>query len=813
MQDGPCDVYLLFELPLQGLPSHVLNLRSMLLTTLGVPAEREGDMIIAAKKRIVGQMPDFFLGDPSSRSGVACAEFALLSQTVKSAVAVWIRHNLFSRLQLYGKTESASEDAEQPMADPDKVISCLVTLEQFHTIRRILEDFEDFAILADVLNILSGEVQWPVLTAVTDTVNQYFDVFNAIGAADDIFRRLYHKVEESHGPDFIEKAFFESLIDLACRLSNTAQEVQRLRNDTLVLVPRLTAVAFSPISDNMVEAVQLAEPTFADEMDQMLASGTSMDKQTLSRVFGTIIGRLETSFEESVQLGIRFSQLLACLRGFGPKTFDGLLKDWLQKWLRSDPQANPGTIIPPMICSKVVSLQVVLDTAARLLNLEGHQNDRAILALKMLDMVITASSGSMPIVDYRGYRLLDQLHRVIRMSSASILSLLSVVVETCTSTEAPLRTRARAQVEDLSFRNLIRSLALQQPSTPREVASDLPNADLKKAFCGILNQEQLAESPRLDRHSRISRLLNNTSDFNVPLVQLELKAVLSDIGSSEIADHTLSDIFVERASASSNGHVEFWACLVSELSVPQAASVREKAESQIICSGITDTTLMCHGARTRLDGLSAIIEATGFSVSNAETSPFLDQIAYGLSMICSSPQLDKHQHDHNEIDSNHICQSIDVLISLLIIHQSTIQHPRFSQSALFQILISLGRLLINPFLAFHPTLPTYVFDTLAFLSDSLSEDTRTRCIRTLRDLHHCQDPRLKFVFGFPETVDSAWLQLVTKSSTIAEAKSEGVLMQSYSLRRWEMMQDATPVSTENDTSLSLTLFGARKSVL
>lgn len=813
MQDGPCDVYLLFELPLQGLPSHVLNLRSMLLTTLGVPAEREGDMIIAAKKRIVGQMPDFFLGDPSSGSGVACAEFALLSQTVKSAVAIWIRHNLFSRLQLYGKTESASEDAEQPIADPDKVISCLVTLEQFHTIRRILEDFEDFAILADVLNILSGEVQWPVLTAVTDTVNQYFDVFNAIGAADDIFRRLYHKVEESHGPDFIEKALFESLIDLACRLSNTAQEVQRLRNDTLVLVPRLTAVAFSPISDNMVEAVQLAEPTFADEMDQMLASGTSMDKQTLSRVFDTIIGRLETSFEESVQLGIRFSQLLACLRGFGPKTFDRLLKDWLQKWLRSDPQANPGTIISPMICAKVVSLKVVLDTAARLLNLEGHQNDRAILALKMLDMVITASSGPMPIVDYRGYRLLDQLHRVIRMSSASILSLLSVVVETCTSTEAPLRTRARAQVEDLSFRNLIQSLALQQPSTPREVASDLPNADLKKAFWGILNQEQLAESPRLDRHSRISRLLNNTSDFNVPLVQLELKAVLSDIGSSEIADHTLSDIFVERASASSNGHVEFWACLVSELSVPQAASVREKAETQIICSGITDTTLMCHGARTRLDGLSAIIEASGFSVSNAETSPFLDQIAYGLSMICSSPQLDKHQHDHNEIDSNRICQSIDVLISLLIMHQSTIQHPRFSQSALFQILISLGRLLINPFLAFHPTLPTYVFDTLAFLSDSLSEDTRTRCIRTLRDHHHWQDPRLKFVFGFPETVDSAWLQLVTKSSTIAEAKSEGVLMQSYSLRRWEMMQDATPVSTENDTSLSLTLFGARKSVL
>ncbi|CAD6589132.1 MAG: RNA polymerase II mediator complex subunit [Alectoria sarmentosa] len=717
--DGPCDVYLLFELPLQGLPSYVLSLRSMLLATLGVPAERESDMIIAVKERIVGQIPDFFLWDALSGSGAGCAEFALLSQTVKSAVALWIRQNLFSRLQVYRETESGFEDAKRPTADPDKFAACLLTLEQFHTIRRILEDFEDFAILADVLYILSDEVLGSILTAVTDTVNHYFDVINAIGAADDIFRRLYHQVEKSHGPEFIERAFLESLIDLACRLPNTAQEIQRLRNDTLAFVPRLSAVAFSPISDNMVEAVQPTEPTFPDDMDQMLASGTSMDKQTLTRVFCTIIGHLETLFEESSQLRTQFSQLLSRLRRFGPKTFDALLKDWLQRWLPSDFQAKPGIVLSPMICSKVVSLKVVLDTTARLLSLEGHRNYRATLALKMLDMV----------------------------------------------------------------------------------------------FWGILQQEQLGESSPLDRHSRILRLMNSTSNFNVPLVLLELRAILSGTGSLEDAKDTLADIFVERASASRDGRVELWARLVSELPVSQAVSIREKAETQIICLGITNATSMCHVDKTRLDGLSAIIEAAGFSVSDAENSSFLDQIADGLSMICSSPQLDKNQFDHDEIDSDRVCQFIDVFISLLIIHQSTIQHPRFSQSALFQILVSLSRLLIHPFLASHPTLPSNLFDTLTILSDSLSEDTRTRCIRTLRDHHHSQDPRLRFIFGYPETVDSEWLQLATRSSTFAEVKCEGVTIQPYSLRRWEMMQDATPISTENDTSLSLTLFGARKSVI
>lgn len=37
--------------------------------------------------------------------------------------------------------------------------------------------------------------------------------------------------------------------------------------------------------------------------------------------------------------------------------------------------------------------------------------------------------------------------------------------------------------------------------------------------------------------------------------------------------------------------------------------------------------------------------------------------------------------------------------------------------------------------------------------------------------------------------------------------------QAFPIRRWETLPDATPLMTENDTSISLTLFGARKAVL
>ena len=783
----------------------------MLLATLGVPAEQENTMIIAAKARIVNQVPDFFDWDASYGSETGCDDFASLSQTVKSAVALWIRRNLVLRLQVYRKTDSASEDSIQ--SNPRKFASCPVNLSQFHAIRRILEDLEDFSILADVLNIFSDEKEGPILTAVTDTVNFYFDVLNAIGAAEDLFRRLHRQLEEPHGPQVIERAFLESLIDLACRLSNTAQEVQRLRNDMLALAPRLSAVAFSPISDNMVEAVQSAEPTFADDMDQMLAGGTSMDKQTLTRVFNTIIGHLEISFEESNQLGMRFAQMLARLRRFGPKVFDALLKDWLQQWLCSNLQTKRWTILLPMICSKVVSLKVVLDSTAHLLSIEGHGDDRATLALEMLDLVTRASYGRMPIADYRCYRLLDQLHHLVRMFSASITALLSVVVETCAAPEAALRGRARSRVEDVSIRNLIQTLVLQQPSTPIDFAPASLNTDLQKVFWEMLDRDQLRESSYADRHNRISKLINSTSDFNLPLMHLQLKAVLSDPEFLDNAKDVLSNAFVELATASRDGRVELWASLVSELPLAQAASVREKAEAALVCLGVTDTAWMRHEDKTRLAGLTAIVEAAAFSISDTGTSECLDHIADGLSMICCSPQLNRDQYDYDEISLSCVCQSIEVLIFLLIIHQSAIQHPKFPQSTLFQILVSLSRLLIHPFLAFHPTLPSYVFDTLALLSDSLSDDTRMRCIRTLRDHYHSQDPRVQFIFGYPEIVNGEWLQLITRSSTTPETKPDGVTVQPYSLRRWEMMQDAMPVSTENDTSLSLTLFGARKSVL
>jgi len=163
------------------------------------------------------------------------------------------------------------------------------------------------------------------------------------------------------------------------------------------------------------------------------------------------------------------------------------------------------------------------------------------------------------------------------------------------------------------------------------------------------------------------------------------------------------------------------------------------------------------------------------------------------------------------LNNPHVC--IDILLRLLIIHQPRSAQARASPAIQSRLLLTLATLLTLPGLSQDFSLSTHVFDALALFTDSITDDVRAHCIRVLRDEHKTADPRLRFVFGYSDIVDGEWLQLV--SPFMSEGKRGGVkpTVHPFQLRKWEMMQDATPVAGENDTSLSLGLFGARKAVL
>lgn len=159
--------------------------------------------------------------------------------------------------------------------------------------------------------------------------------------------------------------------------------------------------------------------------------------------------------------------------------------------------------------------------------------------------------------------------------------------------------------------------------------------------------------------------------------------------------------------------------------------------------------------------------------------------------------------------------SIDTLLRLLIVHQAAVHCARLSEGSLIQLLVTLSLLLTHQSCDTCPKISERVLDVLALFTESLSDEIRFQCVRVLRDQHRTRDPRLLFLFGYSENTEGEWLQLITNPLSAVGAKPDGATesMQPFPVRKWEMMQDTTPLVTENDTSLSLTLFGARTTVL
>ena len=374
---------LLFELPLHGLPPHVLNLRRLLLSSVGASTVEEDSAVAAAKAKIAVQIRNFFPASQTPQLQVfQSCDLCRLSQTVKSTVGRWIRHAVASRFQAHGIGSRLSSGSDDASLIP-------INFEQFRSVRSVLESLEDFSVLADVVKLCCCSSDFNVLTAVADTVNYHIDVFMAIGAVDDLFRSLYQRYEDSCNQKILERLFVESLVDIGKHLPKSVEEVRNLRGVLLHHECAFSTAVCSPISDNMAEALQSAESVFTDEVEQVLTSGTSMDKQTLTQMFATITKRLESSWADSVQLPlISFAELLLRLRNFGSDTFEELVRDWLDDLLPFKHRPNLARILPPFICTATFTLKTVLDRMVLLLAKDAATARVAALGLDGLELLL-----------------------------------------------------------------------------------------------------------------------------------------------------------------------------------------------------------------------------------------------------------------------------------------------------------------------------------------------------------------------------------------------------------------------------------------
>ena len=794
-----CEVRFLRELPLHDIPDHILNLRRSLLSSLGIMVELEESVMNAKKFQVASQLPGLFLMNfTADERETGDSALCSLSRTLKSEMAWWIRRSIAPRQR---------EGAHQERYATQETAS-RVTEEDFHKLRHIFEDLQEYGVFVDIILVLvKATTNGALLTAITDTVNFHFDTFNALDAAKDLFHALFSQRKLLPSQDSTESSFTHGLIDLATCLPSTGPDLRRLRKEEISLDPKQSAAAPSPISDNMVEAVHSDTPTFFEEMDQILTNGTSMDQPTLTRCFGAITGHLEMSWDEAIAFPCRYPELLGRLRAFDPKSFDSLATLWLDTLASQKARPSLSTILVPMVCHKVCTLSVILDRVSKL-SQDPAIGQSALIALELLEMLSSVQSQHMPSVEYRSYRFLHQQQNIVQTHAESLIPLVHHCILEARTRNGPLRSQAEKLLGGDNVKSFIRMIISQisiedKPTPPRDSA-------LKLALKDILSQEELPEFTTLGLSQKISLLLDNVSNFNRPLSQLRLQIIIeSTLETEDNTSDLLTDLLMQKLEDAPQTKVTLWSYVVSNLPAASALSIHERAEEMIL-SGVGNSQIpLSADGRSSTHRLMDIVVATSFGIPDAAALSLLEQISERLHKLVGSLSLSTHKED-SKFESDKLANIVDTLLQLLTVHQAMILNPKFPQSTLSRLCLSLAHLYMCLATSSHLTLINHIFDILAIVSDALLEDTRSHCIEVLSSSQRLQDPRISFIFSNAKASSGGkWLQLVSKAALVPDATTR----QPYSLRRWEMVQDATPVVTENDTSLSLTLFGARKSVL
>ena len=797
-EEGSCafEAQLLLELPIHQLPEHVVNLRRSLLLSTGVDSKQEHNAIITVQAQLAEQLPVTFLGNTQINNSLTLQVHAYtLSRTQKSAIAHWIKQFVSS----YAETQKQKN--HNPMQEPHLDIG----EPGFRFIRQIFEDLEEFVPFVDTLCALVVSARkGALLTAIAHTVNYHFDIFNSLGTANHLFHLLFSQRTLLSSQEALQSSLTLALLDLGVRLPLSGTEVRSLRKDDALLNSKHSAAAPSPISDTMLEAVHSDKTTFLEEMDQILANGTSMDHTTRTRCFRTITDHLEKSWGEET-ISCQYPELLARLRVFDEKTFDGLAAAWLRALITRSTRPALFLILVPLICNDVCTLGAVIDNALQARRSQSRELG-ALLALELLEMLSINERNDMLSLQCRTYRFLQQRQRILETHLESLISLLQSCIEAANQEDSPISSRAQRLLDNGSFKSFKRTIVSQVSITDKPIQQYSPN--VQSALKDILSAEWSLGSTTSTTRDKVAYLLDSVSTLNKPLSQLSLAAILAMPSETEqnIPD-TLTDVLLEKLTSVPQSRVIMWSHLLSTLPADIALPIQARVVKAILSEINSAHAVSSTDNGLKSERLLDIGMATSSNVPIAATLSWIEQILEHISKLGSFLQND-NEEGYSKPELGEISSRIDVLLRLLTTYQTAIQNPKFSQPLLAHMCLSLAHLYLCATNSSCTSLARHTFDVLAIMSDALSQDARSQSIETLLSRQQFQNPQVRFVFGNSNATGEEWLRLILGDVP----KHEATKKHPHSPRHWEMMQDATPVPTENDTCLSLTLFAAKKSV-
>ena len=844
------------DIPASALSSHTTNLRGILMRNLGSSITTEQKTIDEVKCYLKSRIPTLFSEAPSrtknfETSAMSISGFEQLTGHIKADIGSWIDHSAKARFKKCTSGSIAHVDSHRS----DETSNMFVN--ELDAALAVLGHINDFFAMSNVLDTMCKSNAPSLLDCAAHVLQCHFDIFWAIGSALELFHMILKQHDSLEDRTPTRKALLKSLIPLGERLGISVLTLQRLRSEVAAYDPAPTVAACSPVSDHTVGALQTADSTFVEEMEQLLGSGDSMNTKTQARIFDTLTSRLEKQWVVDSE-GQEFADLvvlLGRLRSFDRAMFQDLMLKWIQALLGSQERPDLSDFMRPLVFAKLISLRKVLQHTVSLITNEDYPNIDHGSAPEILELVgkcancecntlhsFVRTGSQTNLLDSCFVQGLDAMavekEEAVQDSAQLIIELICAAISACASELETTRSVARRAVSSPMGRTTIQKALVYNAEAVHVVGIALGVASSSGAKLGAHLEEELLPltpaCPEISDSESVSRILRLANDFNDSICQVRFKALLTRFERDPSPDEAELGALVEQLSSASSSSISpnpiMWRKFIPMLPRVHATQLHDKV-IESLCKMLPDWNAsevpLSSLSAVTVEALLTIIHATVHSLPSPTIATTLAQIDSMLNGLLNShifrmlsgesASRPTRPQSLGSETSRTLALVVNTFLRLLAMHQISLPILSLPQASVSSLLLTICRLYMStmhllPFLESR----TLAKDTVALLSDAATEETRAMIIKTLWSQHKPVDIDLDFILGYHGS-DNGFeenFKIATPSPRIgAQASLAPSEIKPFQLKRWEIMADATPIAGENDTSLSLTLFGARKAVL
>ncbi|KZF20503.1 hypothetical protein L228DRAFT_270570 [Xylona heveae TC161] len=823
--NAPCDVRLLAELPTNDLPAHLINLRQMLLAGSECDVCKEQHILAEAKSSISALISRLAEDDSSMGATqlIGHPDFASLSRGMKAELGNWLRQMLAAQV-----TETDAIIVDNNWTDVvNQKITSEITFPQFSTVRTILEVFNEFSTLADVLKIVSISEDPTVLASVADTINYHFKVFGALGVLGSLYESLVDRYRLLRGLGSQYLILLASLLEIMPNVPEEVNCASFLLLERSLLDQKFQANASSPVSDHAADMLQAGNYEGLVEVDRLLTNGSNIDKLTFARLFAALIQEVELSWAKPNNPGERCARSLTTLRRFDSCHFDEMIEEWLDGLLLSRTRPDLNGILPALIGAGCFSLSTVIVAARKRIEEVACEPNVAFIpakiALETISLLLQQPDTSTFFYSFNLYRFLLEQRHFVDEHAADILHFFEVTVHFgLNNDKQEIFHAAETPPFESLFSVFMRRTLLAHQEDFRRCAiaeSTLSQTQLASYLDQALNilfvSCHSSDLSGIDLESQLQSISQMVDPFNLPFCQLKLLVALRSVdlsAESGCAPEYLVRHFLDSIGSDNQRDSALWADLLSGLSDALVTEVREQALKEMLSTIPSSTDLEGHSSfkspcsEEKFEMFLGLIKATMMNAIEGGTQTFLnlliEKFGATLQRLQSSDLISDVDASKEKISNGNwhflgdLRRWIITLLRLVLIHHGSFRNEKVTAVDNTRLAICMASLLIDDVLQQDAELLQFLFDVLATLVDELSDDARINCIKFFQS--QISDWRLQYLFDY-HAGPNAWLH----------ASSKGKLIP-YPLRPWEMLAEPTPNVGDNDASLNLTAFQARK---